>query len=118
MGLIGFNTKFLFGFFRDCYGSHGRLWIGQVSLMMKLLPGEKALKDPLKSHKPELPMTGPSFEEELQGGMIKETWMDEDPRKAILKHADAAAKDPKFIAPAYAETRTELVFMKSDSEEE
>lgn len=53
-----------------------------------------------------------------QGGMIKETWMEEDPREAILKYADAAAKDPKFIAPAYAQTQPEPVFAKSDSEEE
>ncbi|PQQ17538.1 transducin/WD40 repeat-like superfamily protein [Prunus yedoensis var. nudiflora] len=37
-----------------------------------------------------------------QGGMIKETWMEEDPREAILKFADFTAKDPKYIAPAYA----------------
>ncbi|KAF5187091.1 Wd repeat-containing protein, partial [Thalictrum thalictroides] len=93
---------------------------------------EKALKDPIKSHKPELPMTGPGFGGRVgstngslltqyllkQGGMIKETWMEEDPREAILKYADAAAKDPKFIAPAYAETQPEPVFAKSDSDEE
>lgn len=50
--------------------------------------------------------------------MIKETWMEEDPREAILKYADVAAKDPKFIAPAYAETQPEPVFAKSDSEDE
>lgn len=50
--------------------------------------------------------------------MIKETWMEEDPREAILKYADVATKDPKFIAPAYAETQPEPVFAKSDSEEE
>lgn len=44
--------------------------------------------------------------------------MEEDPREAILKYADAAAKDPQFIAPAYAETQPEPVFAKSDSEEE
>lgn len=53
-----------------------------------------------------------------QGGMIKETWMEEDPREAILKYADAAAKEPKFIAPAYAQTQPEPVFAKSDSEDE
>ncbi|GFZ20187.1 transducin/WD40 repeat-like superfamily protein [Actinidia rufa] len=53
-----------------------------------------------------------------QGGLIKETWMEEDPREAILKYADAAAKDPKFIAPAYAQTQPEPVFAKSDSEDE
>ncbi|RZB48336.1 WD repeat-containing protein 70 isoform B [Glycine soja] len=93
---------------------------------------EKVLKDPLKSHKPELPMTGPGFGGRVgtsqgslltqyllkKGGMIKETWMEEDPREAILKYADAAAKDPKFIAPAYAETQPEPVFAKSDSEDE
>ncbi|KAM1122441.1 hypothetical protein ACFX2I_003993 [Malus domestica] len=93
---------------------------------------EKALKDPLKSHKPELPMTGPGFGGRVgaskgslltqylmkQGGMIKETWMDEDPREAILKYADIAVKEPKYIAPAYAQTQPETVFAKSDSEDE
>ncbi|KAF3436076.1 hypothetical protein FNV43_RR23168 [Rhamnella rubrinervis] len=93
---------------------------------------EKILKDPIKSHKPELPMTGPGFGGRVgvskgslltqyllkQGGMIKETWMEEDPREAILKYADAAAKDPKYIAPAYAQTQPETVFAKSDSEDE
>ncbi|KAF1881401.1 hypothetical protein Lal_00023437 [Lupinus albus] len=86
----------------------------------------------MKSHKPELPMTGPGFGGRVgttqgslltqylmkQGGMIKETWMEEDPREAILKYADVAAKEPKFIAPAYAETQPEPVFAKSDSEDE
>ncbi|TYI20442.1 hypothetical protein ES332_A07G238200v1 [Gossypium tomentosum] len=93
---------------------------------------EKILKDPVKSHKPELPITGPGHGGRVgstkgslltqyllkQGGMIKETWMEEDPREAILKYADVAAKDPKFIAPAYAETQPEPVFAKSDSEDE
>ncbi|XP_076944555.1 uncharacterized protein LOC143615275 [Bidens hawaiensis] len=93
---------------------------------------EKILKDPLKSHKPEAPMNGPGFGGRVgvtkgslltqyllkQGGMIKETWMDEDPREAILKYADVAEKDPKFIAPAYAETQPKPVFAKSDSEDE
>ncbi|KAJ0113267.1 hypothetical protein Patl1_01681 [Pistacia atlantica] len=104
---------------------------------------EKTLKDPIKSHKPELPITGPGYGGRVgaskgslltqylmkwelltygvplqQGGMIKETWMEEDPREAILKYADAAAKEPKFIAPAYAATQPETVFAKSDSEDE
>ncbi|KAL8543875.1 hypothetical protein ACS0TY_004433 [Phlomoides rotata] len=93
---------------------------------------EKTLKDPVKSHKPELPMTGPGHGGRVgstkgslltqyllkQGGMIKETWMEEDPREAILKYADVAAKDPKYIAPAYAETQPETLFAKSDSEDE
>ncbi|KAK9282023.1 hypothetical protein L1049_004934 [Liquidambar formosana] len=93
---------------------------------------EKILKDPMKSHKPELPITGPGFGGRVgstkgslltqylmkQGGLIKETWMEEDPREAILKYADVAAKEPKFIAPAYAQTQPETVFAKSDSEDE
>lgn len=53
-----------------------------------------------------------------QGGLIKETWMEEDPREAILKYADAAANDPKYIAPAYAQTQPKPVFAESDSEAE
>lgn len=44
--------------------------------------------------------------------------MEEDPREAILKYADVAAEDPKFIAPAYAQTQPKPVFAKSDSEDE
>ncbi|CAL1357106.1 unnamed protein product [Linum trigynum] len=93
---------------------------------------EKILKDPLKSHKPDLPMTGPGHGGRIgsskgsmltqylmkKGGMLKETWMEEDPREAILKYADVAAKDPKYIAPAYADTQPEPVFAESDSEDE
>ncbi|CAK9133431.1 unnamed protein product [Ilex paraguariensis] len=93
---------------------------------------DKILKDPLKSHKPEVPMTGPGHGGRVgttkgslltqyllkQGGLIKETWREEDPREAILKYADVASKDPKFIAPAYAQTQPEPVFAKSDSEDE
>ncbi|EPS67899.1 hypothetical protein M569_06873, partial [Genlisea aurea] len=93
---------------------------------------EKILKDPLKSHKPELPINGPGHGGRIgttkgslltqyllkQGGMLKETWMEVDPREAILKYADLAAKDPKFIAPAYAQTQPEPVFAKSDSDDD
>lgn len=44
--------------------------------------------------------------------------MEEDPREAILKYADVAAKDPKYIAPAYEQTQPDPVFADSDSEEE
>ncbi|KAG0619396.1 hypothetical protein M758_4G136700 [Ceratodon purpureus] len=93
---------------------------------------EKARSDPVKSKRPDLPMSGPGFGGRVgttkgslltqylmrEGGMIKETWMDEDPREAILKHADAAVKDPFYIAPAYAETQPQTIFHESDEEEE
>ena len=64
---------------------------------------ERRLKDPLKSHKPETPHDRTSFGGRVgASNLIKETWMEEDPREAILKFADFAAKDPKYIAPAYA----------------
>jgi len=117
----------------------------------------------MKSHKPEIPMTGPGHGGRVgttgsglltqyllkvqilgnffgfwirgisdtvlkssscccvclqQGGMIKETWMEEDPREAILKYAEVAVKDPKFIAPAYSQTQPKTIFAKSDDEEE
>ncbi|KAG0452726.1 hypothetical protein HPP92_025390 [Vanilla planifolia] len=93
---------------------------------------EKILTDPMKSHKPEVPVTGPGFGGRVgttkgslltqylmkQGGLIKETWMEEDPREAILKYADVAAKDPVYIAPAYAETQPKPVFAEPDKEDE
>jgi len=93
---------------------------------------EKILKDPLKSHKPEAPVNGPGYGGRVgtskgslltqyllkEGGLIKDTWMDEDPREAILKYADAAEKDPKFIAPAYSQTQPKPVFAESDSDNE
>lgn len=93
---------------------------------------EKARSDPIKSKRPDLPVTGPGFGGRVgttkgslltqyllkEGGLMKETWMDEDPREAILKHAEAAAKEPKYIAPAYAETQPKTIFATSDSEED
>ncbi|KAI5060161.1 hypothetical protein GOP47_0024581 [Adiantum capillus-veneris] len=93
---------------------------------------EKARSDPMKSKRPDLPVTGPGFGGRVgttkgslltqyllkEGGLIKETWMDEDPRAAILKYADVAAKDPKYIAPAYAETQPKTIFASSDEEDE
>ncbi|KAH0909331.1 hypothetical protein HID58_032652 [Brassica napus] len=40
-----------------------------------------------------------------QGGMIKRDVDGERSREAILKYAEVAVKDPKFIAPAYSQTQ-------------
>ncbi|KAF2575960.1 hypothetical protein F2Q70_00001141 [Brassica cretica] len=97
-------------------------------------PRKKSVDDyqPEPTHKPELPMSGPGHGGRVgttgrslltqyllkQGGMIKETWMEEDPREAILKYAEVAIKDPKFIAPAYSQTQPETILAKSDDDEE
>lgn len=48
---------------------------------------------------------------------MKDKAAEEDPREAILKHAEAAANAPRFIAPAYAETQPKTVYYESDEEE-
>ncbi|CAI5968688.1 unnamed protein product [Closterium sp. NIES-64] len=92
---------------------------------------EKARKDPVASQRPDLPMDGPGHGGRVgqtkgtlltqyllrEGGLLKETWMEEDPREAILKYADAAAKDPQIIAPAYAATQPTTLFHESDDED-
>ncbi|CAI5470294.1 unnamed protein product [Closterium sp. Yama58-4] len=92
---------------------------------------EKARKDPVQSQRPDLPMEGPGHGGRVgqtkgtlltqyllrDGGLLKETWMEEDPREAILKYADVAAKDPQIIAPAYAATQPTTLFHESDDED-
>lgn len=50
--------------------------------------------------------------------MLKETWMEEDPREAILRYAEVAEKDPQIIAPAYAKSQPKPMFYESDEEKE
>eukprot|EP00850_Spirogloea_muscicola_P000386 SM000001S04788 [mRNA] locus=s1:2312983:2316452:+ [translate_table: standard] len=93
---------------------------------------EKARSDPIKSKRPDLPMEGAGHGGRVgkskgslltqyllkEGGLIKETWMEEDPREAILRHAEAAAADPQIIAPAYAQTQPKPVFQEEEEEDE
>lgn len=48
---------------------------------------------------------------------MKDKAAEEDPREAILKHAEAAAAAPRFIAPAYASTQPRAVYYESEEEE-
>jgi hypothetical protein len=41
-----------------------------------------------------------------------------DPREAILKYADAAKKDPYWVAPAYAKTQPKAVLADSVIEDD
>eukprot|EP00897_Mesotaenium_endlicherianum_P009569 jgi/Mesen1/8640/ME000500S08114 len=93
---------------------------------------EKDRKNPVASKRPDLPMSGPGFGGRVgqskgslltqyllrEGGLIKQTWMDEDPREAILRHAAGAAADPRIMGPAYADTAPEPIYHESDEEEE
>ncbi len=92
----------------------------------------KARKDPIKSRRPELPVTGPG-----QGGRIASAGNtfasfiarnlgvknkindNEDPREALLKHAKEAAENPYWVSPAYAATQPKAIFaqtVKDDDE--
>lgn len=84
----------------------------------------KERKDPVKSHRPELPLTGStgaggrlaSHGSTLSSYIVrnialqKVSQVKEDPREALLKHAEAAEKDPYWIAPAYKKTQPEPIF--------
>jgi hypothetical protein len=37
--------------------------------------------------------------------VLRDTRRDEDPREALLRYAELAEKDPKFVTPAYKETQ-------------
>ncbi|XP_064604779.1 WD repeat-containing protein 70-like [Liolophura sinensis] len=92
---------------------------------------EKLRKDPVKSRRPELPVTGPG-----EGGRVgakgatlsqyvvqqlvlrKPDAADKDPRNAILRHAKEASENPYWIAPAYARTQPKAIFQEEEEEEE
>ncbi|KAJ3029526.1 hypothetical protein HDV00_009551 [Rhizophlyctis rosea] len=74
---------------------------------------ERIRADPLKTKKPDLPLSGPgrggklgtSITQHIMRSVIKDTTRDEDPREAILKHAEAAKANPYWVAPAYKRTQ-------------
>ncbi|XP_062568772.1 WD repeat-containing protein 70-like [Saccostrea cucullata] len=92
---------------------------------------EKVRKDPIKSKRPDLPITGPG-----EGGRIgmkgatlaqyvaqslvkrKPDKYENDPRAAILRHAKEAAENPFWIDPAYKKTQPEKLFQEEEKEEE
>ena len=91
----------------------------------------KDRKDPIKSRRPELPVTGPG-----QGGRIASAGntfasfiarnlgvrskIDDsiDPREAILRHAKEAAENPYWVSPAYAATQPKPVFAPENKEDD
>ncbi|XP_064163603.1 WD repeat-containing protein 70 [Anguilla rostrata] len=90
---------------------------------------EKDRLDPLKSHKPEPPVSGPgrggrvaAHGGTLSSFIVKNIALDKtddsNPREAILRHAKAASESPYWVAPAYTVTQPEPMFAEVESEDE
>lgn len=74
----------------------------------------KARKDPVKSHLPTPPVSGPGQGGRLGSGVTQAIMSelipsintrDEDPREALLKYAKIAEEEPMFVTPAYQQTQ-------------
>jgi WD40 repeat protein len=90
----------------------------------------KDRRDPVKSHRPELPLTGntgaggriASHGGTLSSYIVKNIALQkvalvkEDPREALLKHAKAASEDPYWVSPAYAQTQPKTIFQPLNSD--
>ncbi|XP_042197128.1 WD repeat-containing protein 70-like [Callorhinchus milii] len=90
---------------------------------------EKDRLDPIKSHKPEPPVSGPgrggrvgTHGGTLSSFIVKNIALDKtddsNPRAAILRHAKEAAENPYWVAPAYVRTQPNAVFAEPEPEED
>ncbi|XP_032874658.1 WD repeat-containing protein 70 [Amblyraja radiata] len=90
---------------------------------------EKDRLDPVKSHKPEPPVSGPgrggrvgTHGGTLSSFIVKNIALDKtddsNPREAILRHAKDAEENPYWVAPAYVKTQPHAVFAVVELEEE
>jgi len=89
---------------------------------------EKDRLDPVKSRRPDLPITsGQGGRVASSGGTLssyvirnlglsKRIEDDQDPREAILKYAKIAEEQPYWIAPAYKKTQPKTIFQPDDQE--
>ncbi|EZA50084.1 hypothetical protein DMN91_006312 [Ooceraea biroi] len=89
---------------------------------------EKDRLDPVKSRRPDLPITsGQGGRVASSGGTLssyvirnlglsKRIEDDQDPREAILKYAKIAEEEPYWIAPAYKKTQPKTIFQTDDQE--
>ncbi|KAH9523438.1 WD repeat-containing protein 70 [Bulinus truncatus] len=102
--------------------------LGRPSSTRKM--DEKVRKDPVRSHRPDLPVSGPGT-----GGRVgakgatlsqyvaqqivarKPDPFEKDPRAAILRHAKEAAENPYWIDPAYKKTQPTPVFREVEDDE-
>lgn len=87
---------------------------------------EKDRADPVKSRRPDLPITSGQGGRVLEGGgtlssfvirnlgLSKRVDDDQDPREAILKFAKEAEENPFWISPAYQKTQPKPIFNETD----
>lgn len=90
---------------------------------------EKDRLDPVKSHRPDLPITsGQGGRVAASGstlssfvirnlGLSKRVDDEQDPREAILKYAKEAEENPFWVAPAYKKTQPQPIFQAGNEEE-
>lgn len=90
---------------------------------------EKDRLDPVKSKRPDLPITsGQGGRVASSGGTLssyvirnlglsKRVEDDQDPREAILKYAKEAAENPYWITPAYSRTQPVAILAKTEQSE-
>lgn len=92
---------------------------------------EKVRKDPLKTRRPDLPVSGPG-----QGGRVgaqgatlsqyvvqqlvlkKPDPSDINPREAILRHAKDAEENPYWVSPAYQKTQPKTIFQTQSEQKQ
>ncbi|KAM9517120.1 WD repeat-containing protein 70 [Salvelinus alpinus] len=90
---------------------------------------EKDRLDPMKSHKPEPPVTGPgrggrvaAHGGTLSSFIVKNIALDKtddsNPRQAILRHAKEASENPYWVAPAYTKTQPDAIFQEEEESDE
>uniref|UniRef100_A0A1B6IFT2 Uncharacterized protein n=1 Tax=Homalodisca liturata TaxID=320908 RepID=A0A1B6IFT2_9HEMI len=91
---------------------------------------EKERLDPVKSHRPDLPIkSGQGGRVAASGstlssyvirnlGLSKKIEDDQDPREAILRYAKDAAENPYWIAPAYSKTQPTTIFQSDNKDKD
>jgi len=88
----------------------------------------KTRLDPMKSKRPDLPITAGSGGRVATAGSTLSSYVirnlgligkdDMDPREAILRYAKEAAEDPIWVTPAYKKTQPNPIFAAQDEDEE
>ena len=91
---------------------------------------EKDRLDPVKSRRPDLPITSGQGGRVASSGATLSSYVirnlglskriedDQDPREAILKYAKVAEEDPYWITPAYKKNQPQQIFQTDGDQEE